>query len=371
MAGLLVHEWIEQSGGAERVLDAMLEAFPDATLRCLWNDAPARYPASRTQIDESWLAQTPLRKFKALTLPLLPLVWKSWPGHVEADWALINSHLFAHHARPQSQRGELRRFTYVNSPARYIWESSLDKRGEGLLARGASPYFRKLDRKRAREDGTSWAVISKFVQDRARKSWGIDAQVIYPPVDTERIASNTNWAGSLPRNEEQILATIPGDFILGASRFIPYKGLDDVIRLGERAQIPVVIAGSGPLEKQLASQAAEARVPVTIIKQPSDPLLFALYQKSLAYVFPPIEDFGIMPVEALAAGGKVLVRAQGGASESIQDGLSGIHVEDFRSAEAVDAIHRVSSLDSAQAQLRATHFSKDRFISELRRWVLP
>ena len=368
MAGLLLHEWIEKSGGGEKVLQAMRTAFPDAGIRCLWNDDPG--PFKGAHAEESWLAKTPMRKSKALALPFMPDTWRRWPGRVDADWALINSHLFAHHARPKSRSAELKRFAYVFSPARYIWEPKLDARGAGLIPRAVAPYFRQLDRKRANEDGTTWAVLSEFVKERVAKAWGVDSTVIYPPVDTSTISKILDWRGELSYAEEAIMASIGSDFILGASRFVLYKGLDEVIRLGETAGIPVVIAGSGPLDSVLQAQAAEARVPVTIVRAPSDRMLYALYQQARAYVFPPIEDFGIMPVEALAVGGKVIVRSVGGAAETIVDGVSGFHVDSFDSSLAVDAINNVESLEANDLKLRSLDFSNDKFIREMRQWVL-
>jgi hypothetical protein len=95
LAGLIVHEWLEPRGGAESVVDAMIEAFPDADLFALWNDARGRYP----EVQESWIARTPLRRHKGLVIPVLPVTWRTVPLREEYDWALVSSHLFAHHIR--------------------------------------------------------------------------------------------------------------------------------------------------------------------------------------------------------------------------------------------------------------------------------
>ena len=101
MTGLIVTEWIEGAGGAERVLDRMAELLPDADILCLWNDAPERYPGR--SVRETWLAQTPLRRHKALTLPLMPMTWRS-PRQQHYEWALVASHMFAHHVRLENPR---------------------------------------------------------------------------------------------------------------------------------------------------------------------------------------------------------------------------------------------------------------------------
>lgn len=114
MAGVLVHEWIERSGGAEKVLDEFVNCYPDADLYCLWNDAPERY--STTDVNESALAATPLRRSKALALPAMPFTWRGLANR-DYDFALISSHLFAHHATFRGSSAEFRNsFTYIRPP---------------------------------------------------------------------------------------------------------------------------------------------------------------------------------------------------------------------------------------------------------------
>ena len=111
--------------------------------------------------------------------------------------------------------------------------------------------------------------------------------------------------------------------MLGVSRFIPYKRLDAVIQVGEKLGEPVVIAGFGPLEKQLRAMSADASVPVRMLTLPSDAMVRALMGRASLFVFPPIEDFGIVAVEAMAAGTPVMANRVGGAGESVQGGVGG------------------------------------------------
>ena len=141
--------------------------------------------------------------------------------------------------------------------------------------------------------------------------------MIYPPVDVEQIQSVADWRTRLDDEEAAQLAALPSSFLLGASRFIPYKRLDLVIQAGEAADLPVVLAGKGPERAALEAAAERASVPVHFVHAPSWALLFALYQQALLFVFPAVEDFGIMPVEAMAAGAPVLAQAVGGTSESV------------------------------------------------------
>ena len=123
---MIVHEWVERWGGAERVLDAMTDAFPDADVRVLWNDTPELIDR---QISESWIARTPLRRNKVLALPAMLPTWRL-PLGSHPDWVLVSSHLFAHHIRTPSH---VKKFVYAHTPARYIWEPEPRRAREGPL----------------------------------------------------------------------------------------------------------------------------------------------------------------------------------------------------------------------------------------------
>lgn len=367
MSAVIVHEWISRTGGSERVLDAMVEAFPEAEVRCLWNDIPeSRYPGR--VVHESWLARTPLRRAKALALPFMPLAWRNCqPGGYE--WALVSSHLFAHHVTFADQGPDFRKYVYVHSPARYIWNPELDERGDGLLPRVVSPALRALDRKRAQE-AYSLAANSEHVRQRVLKAWDRDSEVIYPPVDVARLQGVSCWADELGESERVVLDGLPRPFVLGASRFIPYKRLDLVISTGEAAGLPVVLAGSGPEEQRLREQAAQATVPVHFVPDPSDRLLYALYEAATVFVFPAIEDFGIMPVEAMALGTPVVARAVGGGSETVLDGVTGAHLPERAGPRDLrSSVERAIGSEGDACRHRAQIFAGDRFADRLRKWT--
>ena len=363
MSGAIVHEWIESTGGAEKVVESFIDLFPGTDVFCLWDDAPGRFKG--VDINESVLSRTPLRHSKALALPVMPLTWRYMRG--EHDWALVSSHLFAHHVR-FTNSPDIEKYVYVHTPARYLWNPELDSRGNSRIIRSISPIFRSIDRRRANES-SNYVANSNFVRERIASSWGIEANVIHPPVDVEKIQSESDWRDRLGAQDAQTLENLPSEFILGASRLVEYKRMDAVIRAGAAAKIPVVIAGSGPDLERLKAIAQQSNAPVVFLGRVSDELLYALYNQCTVYAFLGVEDFGIMPVEAMAAGGRVVANRVGGAGESLVNGESGALCNPDDLQELLAAISDASGIDRNSCRRRASKFSENRFKQEIASWV--
>lgn len=359
-SGLLVHEWLAPAGGSENVFAAMARAFPDAERWCLWNDSDRFDP-----MHETVLARTPLRGRKALALPLMPAVWRHLPPR-NADWILTSSHLFAHHARFGGTARDAPKLVYAHTPARYIWVPKLDGRGESLPARIASAALKPLDRRRAQEP-VAIAANSRFIAQRIADTWQREAEVIYPNVDIARIFAEPELTAA----EQRDLDSLPNEFLLGFSRFVPYKRLDAAIDAGRVSGLPVVLAGGGDGERELRAYADRVHPGrVHFALNPSDDLLSAILRRATALVFAPIEDFGIVPVEAMAAGTPVLVNATGGAVESVIDGVTGAHVHDWSSgAELRAAVERAAACDAEACRDRARTFGADVFDARIREFV--
>jgi glycosyltransferase involved in cell wall biosynthesis len=236
------------------------------------------------------------------------------------------------------------------------------------MARSAALALRPIDRSRAQETH-SIAAISHYVADRIRFAWRRESEVIYPPVQVELAQSIADWRTKVPAEELAALERLPQPYVLGASRFIPYKRLDLVIEAGEAAGLPVVLAGAGPGESSLRARAASATVPVHFVIAPSNALLFSLYQAALVFVFPPVEDFGIMPIEAMALGTPVVANRIGGSAETVADGLSGIHFDTTDRSELGRAVVKAAELRPSDAQRWSEKFDANRFNGELAQWV--
>ncbi len=347
------------------MLGAMAESFPDADIQCLWDDAPQRFAGRNVR--ETWLARTPLRHKKALALPLMVPTWRRLKESAQYDWMLISSHLFAHHARFRGE--DVPKFVYAHTPARYIWNPELDERGNSVAIRSVAPVFRRIDRRRAQE-ATSIAANSAFVRDRIATAWERDAIVIHPPVAVDRILSVDDWRTMVTDDaERRLLSQLPDTFVLGASRFIPYKRLDLVIHAAEAAGLPVIIAGRGPEEEHLRAVAAQAKVPALVVLSPSDELLYALMQRASVFVFPPVEDFGIVPVEAQAAGTPVVTGPAGGQVETYDAGVSGVTASSTAVSDIASAIEAALALPRFDSASVTARFSEARFADDIRRFV--
>ena len=360
MAGILVHEWLAASGGSENGFEEVVGIFPDAARWGLWGDSRGRF----RNVHETVLARTPMRRSKAAAVPFMPVVWRHLPSR-QADWVLCSSHLFAHHARFGGPAREAQKFVYVHTPARYVWVPELDGRGQGAASRIISSYLKPIDRRRAQE-AHSIAANSRFIADRIGATWERESTVIYPPVAIQGFMAEPR---PLTPADQGVVQGLPAEFILGVSRFIPYKRLDLVIETGEAAGIPVVIAGSGPDEQLLRERAAHSSVPVVVLHRPADEVLGWLYRAALAVVFAPIEDFGIVPVEAMAAGTPVIANAIGGAAESVVDGVTGVHVKEWTRDEMSAAVERVTGIEASACRERAKLFGPETFAAAIAGWV--
>lgn len=360
MNGIIVHEWMEHIGGAERVVDALRSAYPHAEVLTLWSNV------ADPRIRESWMGRTPLRNNKMLAMPAMLAAWRHQQSG-EASWAIVSSHLFAHHV---SFRGasKIPKYVYCHTPARYVWEPELDARGDSALARSAARFIKPIDKRRAQE-AQGIAANSGFVRDRIANYWQRESTVIYPPVEVEDIQGTKSWVDLVVGSETEVLRALPDSYVLGASRFITYKNLEFAIDVAEAAGIPAVIAGCGPHEAALRLRARGRKIPVHFVIKPSDALLRAVMEKAMVLAFGAVEDFGIIPVEAMALGVPVICGRHGGVLETVLEGTTGFHVDLAPGAHLRTAVEQTAALNPARISEHARKFSRGRFIREIKAWV--
>lgn len=351
----LVHEWFDVWAGSENVLAEIHEVFPNSDVWGLWNRPPGRDDMP-FEIYETWLARTPMAGRKGLSLPFMPLVWRTLPK-IPYEAVITNSSSFAHTANFHCK--DTKYFQYVHTPPRYLWTPELDGRGSSKAAAPARGLLKWVDRRGARHH-TKIAVNSQEVASRVERFWDKPATVINPPVDITFF------------QDPHVSSEVPfdGQYLLGMSRWIEYKRLDLVIKLGDALGIPVVIAGSGPLEPELRELAATCRVPVVFEVKPSGERLRDLYRGAIATVFPPYEDFGIVPIESAATGTRVIALNAGGSKETVVDGVTGALAADQSVDALVEAFHRLPADDPQRQREHADRFSRAEFRRKFADWCV-
>lgn len=350
----LCHEWLAQRSGSEKTFEAMAAALPDADLYALTLSRTAEFQLEDRTVATTFLDRlAPLEGRRALQLPLMPLAWRC-ASRQRYEVVVTSSHACAKGFWPGRTALHL---CYCYTPMRYAWLSEVDRRGgPSSAARLASAAFRRWDRASA-DWVDEFAAISRAVADRITRFYGRPATVIHPPVDTDFFTPEPSGSRE--------------GFALAVSRMVPYKRLDLALRACSDLGLPLVVAGSGPQEGALRQLAAGIGACVRFVVDATDRDLRDLYRRARVVVFPAEEDFGIVPVEALACGTPVVALARGGALDTVDVPGTGQlvgeqTVDNF--AAGIQAVLDEGS-DASGCRQSAERFSIARFQRELSGWI--
>lgn len=334
-----VVSWLNQYGGAERVLEAAHALFPDAPVYTSMYDPNAMPRAYRTwDIRVSFMDRFPyVHRRHQLFLPLYRYAFESFDLRAY-DIVLSITSAFAHGV---IKRANARHLCYCLTPARFLWQYEEYVRHEavGGLARRALPALvaslRAWDR-RAAARVDEFIAISHQVQKRIAACYGREACLIYPPVDV------TAFQIAPPSRV--------GDYFLIVSRLIPYKRLDLAVEAFNATGLPLVIAGDG---RDRARLQARAKPNIRFLGRVSDNERRDLMSRCKAFVFPGEEDFGITPLEANAAGRPVIAYGGGGALDTIVPGMNGILFDQPSAGALMAALQEFDASDFDPARIRA------------------
>lgn len=329
------------------MLEQMCLLFPSAPICTLLFSEGSVSPiiASHT-IRQTILGRLPWRErvFRYL-LPLFPALIEGLRVP-DCDLVLSTSHCVAKGVMPP--RGA-KHLCYCFTPMRYAWALKSVYVGSGLkgaLAEPALAYLRAWDRNSAsRVD--RFVAISRYVADRVKRFYGRDADVVYPPTDTDW------WTLGDERD---------GGFDLVVAALVPYKRVDLAVAVANRLRRRLVVVGTGPERARLEAMAGES---VQFIGWRSDEEIRSLYRSCRLLLFPGIEDFGLVPVEAQACGCPVVAYNDGGARETVVDGVSGMFFTEQNVdclAEALSCCDRIS-FDRAAARRSALRFGVGQFVA--------
>ncbi len=324
-------DWMATFGGGERVLMELHRLFPDAPVfTTVYNPDVLPPEMHGWDVRTSFLQKVPFarRRYQAF-LPLMPLAFEQFDLR-EFDVVLTTNHACA---KGVITRSDALNLCYCYTPCRYIWdlyhEYTHDHPARALFAPIAH-RLRIWDRLAA-DRVDHFMAISGEVAGRIRKHYRRDSEVIYPPVDVERLTPAT---------------APPDDYYLVVSRLVGYKRVDLAVEACTQMGRRLVVVGEGPERKRLEAMAGPT---VEFLGRQDDATVAELYGRCRALLFPGHEDFGMVPVEVQACGRPVVAYGRGGTLETVIDGLTGVHFPQ----------QTVHHLVRAMQKLEAMHFAPE------------
>lgn len=342
----LVHDWLNQIGGAENVLDELVDLFPDAPIYTSMY-APEKMPAHYRSwpIHTSYMQALPgVTTHHQAYLPFYPSAFSRFDLS-DYDLVLSNKSGFCHSVRTHRQNRRALHVCYCLTPTRFLWmyEQYREREQLGSASLLAKPLLQLLRRWdwQAAQRVDRFIAISTTVQERIRRIYGQESVVIHPPVDTSYFTPDQT-----PIN----------DYYLIVSRLIPYKRIDLAVQAFNRLpQEKLLIVGEGRDNEALRAAAGPN---ITFLgRQPRDHIR-KLLRSCKAFLFPGLEDFGIAPVEAMSAGRPVIAFGGGGALDTIVPGETGelFATQSWESLHAQLAEFRPSDYDPATCRQQAERF---------------
>lgn len=357
----LIHDYLNQYGGAERVLQVLHSMFPDAPLyTTLYDQALTGGVFKQQEIRTSFLQRVPLGKYFHHSLSfLMPLAVEQFDVS-SFDVALSVSSSFA---KGIITKPTTRHICYCLTPPRFLWDNSqkfVQEFNYPWFVKALSPlllsYLRVWDRQ-ASERVDEYIAISQFVRERIAKYYGRDSVVIYPPVDVNKFTSDKQHATS-----------DKGGYLLMVGRLVAYKKFDLAIRAANRLEIPLKIVGTGIEYERLRAIAGPT---VEFLGLVNDEQLGNLYAKSRGLIFPQEEDFGIVPLEAMASGRPVIAYRGGGALETVVEGETGVFFDEQTEESLAGALNHFDtmSFDQMACRHQAEKFDIPVFIEKIKNFL--
>lgn len=361
----IVCDWLVTYAGAEKVLEQMLNAFPEADLFALVDfiEPEKRGFIKNKKVTTSFIQNLPKAKSKYRNyLPLMPLAIEQLDV-TQYDVVISSSHCVAKGVITSPNQIHI---SYVHSPVRYAWdlqhqylqEAGLTKGLKGWLARVILHYIRLWDY-RTSNNVDYFIANSNFIAKRIWKCYRREADVIYPPVDVD--------AFELCDKKE--------DFYLTASRMVPYKKMDLIVEaFSKMPDKKLIVIGDGPDFAKIKGKAAPN---VTLLGYQPFEALKEHMQRAKAFVFAAEEDFGITPVEAQACGTPVIAFGKGGALETVigleQDNPTGVFFMEQTVASICESVElfeeKQNTFKPANCRKNAERFATERFLTEIKQYI--
>jgi len=357
----LVHDWLTGMRGGEKVLELLCRRWPNAPLWTLLylpgqvSQTIAARPIRTSLLQRMPFAATKYRNY----LPFFPLFAELHKAD-GADVVISTSHAVAKSMVRRRRGKRPYHICYIHTPMRYAWDMFDEYFGPKRVGWFASNFlFRPVVQLLRLYDAKTVSRVdlflanSTYVAERVRRLYGREAEVLPPPVDVERFKHAVRE---------------PEDWFLVVSALVPYKRVDQAIRACSAMGRPLKIIGKGPELGALQALAGELNADVEFIGWANDEELTSAYRRARALLFPGIEDFGIVPVEAIACGCPVIALGVGGVLDSMTDETAVLYTDATRNG-LIDAIHqfeqRKDTFTPELLRMRAAHFSEDHFLDRL------
>ncbi len=355
----LIHDYLNQSGGAEKVLKAFIEIFPNAPIYTLICDSAIlkRIGLADTGIYTSFLQKIPFAKSKHRIFPfLMPIAIEQFDLS-RYDVVLSDSAGFA---KGVITKPKTLHICYCHTPPRYAWDDShkyiKEFRLPGII-KTIIPFFMNYIRlwdKEAALRVDKFICNSHFVAQRIKKYYNRKAKVIYPPVDTKTF--------------RPLISEKRGEGFLMVGRLLQYKRFDIAIQAFNKLAKPLKIIGNGPEKKRLKKMAGKN---IEFLGEFHGKKLNYYYQNCQALIFPQEEDFGIVVLEAMACGKPVIAYRGGGALESIKEGKTGMFFDSQTPEALIEAVRKFKPKDFNSKEIRkhALKFDKEKFKKKIKNFV--
>jgi len=353
----IIHDYLNQMGGAERVVAVLHEMFPKAPIFTTIVDRENLFPElANADIRPSWMQRLPgLRRHFKKYLPLYPWAVESLDVR-DYDLLISSSSAFAKSALKGANALHI---CYCYTPMRFTWDYQNYIRKENLnffyrtLLPPVIAWLRTWDRKTSRRPDY-FIAISSAVKLRIEKIYGREAEIIYPPVDAQKF---------LPKQHTD-------NFYLIVSRLNSYKRIELAVEAFNTLGLPLKIIGSGPFFQTLKGM---ARPNISFLRRLTDSEMADYYASCKALVFPGEEDFGIVPLEANAAGRPVIAYRGGGALDTIVEGVNGLFFEKGNVESLVKAIKSLEdgkyNFNPEKIRSHALRFDKEVFKSRMIEYI--
>jgi glycosyltransferase involved in cell wall biosynthesis len=358
----IIHEWLVNYAGSEKVLESFTNIWQDAdvfTLVDFLDDETRKIilknkPAHTSFIQVLPYAEKQHRKY----LPLFPKAIESF-NLKKYKLILSSAHAVAKGVRKRKNQLHI---SYCHSPMRYVWdesdyylkEANLNSGFKGFIAKIILNYLKKWDIKSAK-NVDYFIANSNHIAAKIKRIYNRQADVIYPPVDTQKFS----------------LVTQKEDYYITASRLVPYKRIDLIVdAFAKMLDKRLVVIGSGPEKEKII---AKATPNIDVIGYQDFESLKGYMEKAKAFVFAAEEDFGIIVVEAMACGTPVIAGNYGGTAESVIDGVTGILFPEQNVDSIVEAVKRFdvisNSMNHNEIRLHSEKFSRQTFEHNIKDYV--